>query len=89
MYADLSANVEVAPKLTLNLHAGYTDVKKYNELDYMDYKVGLTLDLKGWLLGAAVIGTDADKAWYYATDGAGKTKLTGKPTVVLSVGKTF
>ncbi|MFN0300138.1 MAG: TorF family putative porin [Burkholderiales bacterium] len=89
MYYDLSANYEVVPKLTLNLHVGYTDVKSYNELDYIDYKVGLTYDLKGWQLGAAVVGTDANKGWYYARDSGGKTKSTGTPSPVLSVGKTF
>ncbi len=89
MYYDLSANYEVLPKLTLNLHVGYTDVKSYNELDYVDYKVGLTYDLNGWQLGAAVVGTDADKAWYYARDSGGKTKSTGTPFPVLSIGKSF
>jgi uncharacterized protein (TIGR02001 family) len=89
LYADLSANYEVMPKLTLNLHVGYTDVKNYNELDYMDYKVGLTYDLRGWQIGAAVIGTDADKTWYYVRDGGGKLQQTGKPAGVFSISKTF
>lgn len=89
MYYDLSANYEIAPKLTLGAHIGYTQVKNYAELDYMDYKVGLTYDLSGWQLGANVVGTDADKNWYYATDGGNKTKYTGKPGLVVSVGKTF
>ncbi len=89
MYFDFAANYEVVPKLTLNFHLGYTDVNSYNELDCMDYKIGATYDLKGWLVGAAVIGTDADKGWYYARDSGGKTVLTGKPTAVLSIGKSF
>lgn len=89
MYYDLSANIEVAPKLTLGAHVGYTDVKNYSVLSYTDYKVGLTYDLNGWLLGAAAVGTDADKKWYYAADGAGKRKDTGTLGLVLSIGKTF
>jgi len=89
MYYDLSANIEVAPKLTLNLHVGRTDVAKYNELDYTDYKAGVTYDLNGWMLGAAVIGTNAAERWYFVRDGAGKTRQTGRPAAVLSIGKTF
>lgn len=89
MYYDLSASFEVAPKLTLAAHVGYTDVKNYGELSYTDYKVGLTYDMSGWLLGAAVVGTDADKKWYYVRDGASKTKETGTVGLVLSLGKTF
>lgn len=89
MYYDLSINYEVVPKLTLNAHVGRTDVKNYGELDYTDYKLGATYDLNGWLLGAAWVSTNANKAWYYARDAAGKTKQTGTSGAVLSVGKTF
>lgn len=89
MYYDLTAAFEVVPKLTLTGHVGYTDVKNYTELRYMDYKLGATYDLNGWLLGAALVGTDAKKEWYYTRDGAGKTKQTGELGLVLSLGKTF
>lgn len=89
LYFDVSANYEVIPKLTLNLHIGYTDVKNYNELDYMDYKLGATYDLSGWQIGLAAVGTNADKQWYYARDAGGKTKQTGNPFPVLTIGKTF
>jgi uncharacterized protein (TIGR02001 family) len=64
------------------------EVEKYSELDYKDWKVGVTYDLNGWILGAAYVDTDADKAWYYASGSKG-VKETGKSTVVLSVTKTF
>jgi uncharacterized protein (TIGR02001 family) len=89
LYYDLTAAYEIVPKLTLTGHIGYTDVKNYGELSYTDYKLGATYDLNGWLLGAALIGTDAKKNWYYTTDGGGKTKQTGELGLVLSVGKTF
>ena len=82
-------NYEIMPKLTLTATAGYTWVKHYNDLSYFDYKVGLTYDLAGWLLGANLIGTDADKNYWYATNGAGKTREIGSFGLVLSVGKTF
>lgn len=89
LYYDLTLNYEVVPKLTLVGHVGRTDVKSYNELDYTDYKAGVTYDMSGWLLGAAVVSTNAAKEWYYVRDAAGKTKQTGKTGAVVSVGKTF
>jgi uncharacterized protein (TIGR02001 family) len=82
-------NYEVMPKLTLTATAGYTWVRHYNDLSYFDYKVGVTYDLAGWLLGASIIGTDADKQWWYATNGTGKNREIGSAGLVLSVGKTF
>jgi uncharacterized protein (TIGR02001 family) len=64
------------------------EVNKYSELDYKDWKLGVTYDLNGWVLGAAYVDTNADKAWYY-TAGSKGPKENGKSTVVLSVTKTF
>jgi uncharacterized protein (TIGR02001 family) len=88
-YFTASFNYEVAPKLTLAASLGYTWVSHYSQLDYLDYKVGVTYDLNGWLLGAALVGTDADEAYWYAVNGTGKVREVGEPTIVLSVGKTF
>lgn len=90
-YFDLSANIPLVDKLTLNAHVGHQKVKSYGDLSYTDYKLGVTYDLQGWMLGAAVIGTNAKKGFYYAckvSDGASCKKI-GEPTVVVTVGKTF
>lgn len=89
IYFDVSANYEIVPKLTLNAHVGVTKVANYGELDYMDYKLGATYDLSGWQIGLAAVGTDADQQWYYARDAGQKTRQTGKPFPVLTIGKTF
>jgi uncharacterized protein (TIGR02001 family) len=82
-------NYEIMPKLTLGASLGYTWVNNYGKLDYLDYKLGLTYDLAGWLLGANLIGTDADKKYWYAVNGDGKVRDTGTFGLVLSIGKTF
>jgi uncharacterized protein (TIGR02001 family) len=82
-------NYEIMPKLALSASLGYTWVSSYSKLDYLDYKLGLTYDLNGWMLGAALVGTDADKQWWYASNSAGKYKDIGETTIVLSIGKTF
>ena len=86
-------NYEIMPKLTLTATAGYTWVGNYSQLNYFDFKVGATYDLAGWLLSANIIGTDADKQYWYAcnqgcTSGS-KVREIGTTGLVLSVGKTF
>jgi uncharacterized protein (TIGR02001 family) len=75
---------------TLNLiaHYGMLNVENYGELDYKDWKLGVTYDLSGWVFGAAYVDTDADRGWYY-TGGSKGNKETAKSTIVFSVMKTF
>lgn len=88
-YLDLTYATEILPKTTLTAHVGYQKVKNYSDLNYTDYKIGVTYDWTGWLLGAAFVGTNAKEAFYTYSDGSGKTKFVGGNTLVLSVGKTF
>ena len=81
--------MEVAPKLNLVAHFGMQTIKNYDALDYNDWKLGVTYDLTGWILGAAYVDTDADSALYTLTNSKGKSKDLGGSTVVLSVMKTF
>ena len=87
-YLDLTATVPLTKELSLIAHYGMLEVNKYSELDYKDWKLGVTYDLNGWILGAAYVDTDADKAWYY-TGGSKGAKATGDSQLVFSVMKTF
>jgi uncharacterized protein (TIGR02001 family) len=87
-YLDLNATVPVTKEFSVVAHFGMLEVNKYSELDYKDWKLGVTYDLKGWVLGAAYVDSDADKSWYY-TGGSKGNKATGDSTIVLSVMKTF
>lgn len=87
-YLDLSASFPMTKELSIVAHYGMLEVSKYSELDYKDWKLGVTYDLNGWLLGAAYVDTDADKGWYY-TGGSKGNKATGDSTIVFSVMKTF
>jgi uncharacterized protein (TIGR02001 family) len=87
-YLDLNYATEIAPKLTLGAHLGYQKVRNYGDLDYVDYKVGLTYDWGGWALGAAYVGTNAEKALYTYSNASG-SKFIGNSAVVFSIGKTF
>jgi len=89
-YFTVSANDAVNDRLTLNASLGYTWVTNYDDLDYLDYRVGAAWTVGGWSLGAAVVGTDADADyWYAGPNGSGDVKKIGEPTLVLSLGKTF
>ena len=87
-YLDLNANFEIFEKTTLNLHVGHQSVHHYSSLSYNDYKVGVSRDFGFATIGLAVIGTDADNAFYTASNGTGTKKL-GDTTAVLSLSKTF
>jgi len=65
-------------------------VRNYSELSYADYKVSLAKEVGGFNLGLAVVGSNADTAFYQAGNSAGlNPQKLGKTTAVLSVGKTF
>ena len=85
-YLDLTFNYEIAPKFNLVAHYGMQTVENVSGADYDDYKVGITYDLNGWLLGAAYVDTDTT---LNVTNAAGKTEDLAKGTVVLSVSKSF
>jgi len=87
-YLDLTATVPMTKQLSIVAHYGMLEVNNYSELDYKDWKLGVTYDLNGWILGAAYVDSDADKGWYY-TGGSKGNKSTGDSTIVLSVTKTF
>jgi uncharacterized protein (TIGR02001 family) len=97
-YLDVSANVELAAGLTLNAHYGLQKVKNgktafaqglvfANEDAISDYKIGVTQDLSGWMLGAAWIGTS--EKGFFRTAESGFTEAAGKGRLVLSVTRSF
>jgi uncharacterized protein (TIGR02001 family) len=88
-YIDLSATVDLGGGFGVVAHVGHQKVKNFGNLDYTDYKLGVTKDIGGWVFGAAFIDTDADAALYTFTNANGKAVNIGDSTVVLSVSKTF
>jgi len=89
-YIDGGVNYPIAEGTVLNLHVGYQKVKNYSDLDYTDWKVGVTKDF-GFVTGAiAIIGADVKKtaAGYYAYMSPAGNNL-GKTTAVVSLTKAF
>lgn len=97
-YYDLSATYDIGSGWGVTGHVGSLRAHNYTELNYTDYKLGVTKDLSGWIVGAALVGTNAKGSCpftptgspycFFNTDGS-KSKDAGRTTVVLSVGKTF
>ena len=101
-YWDLSANYDLGDGWGVNGHFGYTAMKNFdyafstrkNDGKYSDWKIGVTKDFSGWVVGASYVGTDAkdnsSTADFYSYVRAnGKTIAAGSDTLVLSVSKTF
>ena len=92
-YLDLAYNFDLGDKLTLGLHLVHQSVRNYGKLSYTDYKIGLTKQYGGFLLGAAIVATDANTELWRAMNGAQANGLKfidpRGATLVLSLGKTF
>ena len=88
-YIDLTASVDLGRGFGVVGHVGHQKIKNFGDLDYTDYKLGVTKDVGGWVFGLAYIDTDADEALYTLTNAVGKAVNIGDATVVLSVSKTF
>ena len=90
-YFDLSASFDVGSGVMLAPHIGYQKIKGPNEdaASYTDYSVTVSKDFSGFLVGLALVGTDADDTFYVPGANANSTKFLGKTGVVLSVKYTF
>lgn len=88
-YLDLGFAYDLGQGWGINAHVGYQYVKNAKDLGWeddsvADYKIGVTKDLSGWLVGLAVVGT-SDKSFALTADGHDG----GKSSVVVSVFKSF
>jgi uncharacterized protein (TIGR02001 family) len=104
-YWDLSANYDLGEGWNLLGHVGFFSLKGWHagtdasKGDYTDWKLGVTKDLGGWILGASYIDTtgkgscNAANPGFYcfgnSASGASKFKDASNGTVVFSVSKTF
>jgi uncharacterized protein (TIGR02001 family) len=85
-YADLSLTHELFAGLTGIAHLGRQHYTGSNAslLSYTDWKLGLTRDFSGYVLGLAYTGSNASDAGYTI-----RGKNIGRSQVVLSLNKTF
>ena len=87
-YLEGGASFEVGGGVTLAPHVGYQKIKgPFSSVgSYTDYSLTASMDFSGFVVSAALVGTDADKS-FYSSPATGKE--LGKPGIVLAVKKTF
>ena len=101
-YLDLSASFDMGGGWGITGHIGRLNEHNFSEANYTDYKIGITKDLSGWALGAALVntnakdscsggagGTPAGSQPYCFSNGTRGNTSAGSGTLLLSVGKTF
>ena len=88
-YLDLTATFPISTGFNVVAHYGKQSVKNFSNLNYSDYKLGVTYDAMGFTWGLAAIGTNAKEQFYRVAQATGNPKDMSDNTVVLSVLKTF
>ena len=104
-YLDFSGTYDLGDGWGIVGHVGIFNLKNWHNNtdltkgDYTDWKIGVTKDLSGWVLGAAYIDTNAKGScntgnpgfYCFGNSAAGATKFkdASSGTIVLSVSKTF
>ena len=89
-YLDVTATFDLGDGFGINGHVGWQKVKNYKQITgfaedtTLDYKIGVTKDIDGWILGLAVQST-SEKRFFTTSD----LKDGGKARAVLSVMKSF
>jgi len=97
-YLDLSGTYDLGNGWGITGHVGHLKFKNMTNGDYTDWKVGVTKDFSGWVVGLAYVDTDAkgdcnpavvNQVYCFANSSGTKTKDAGRGIAVLSVSKTF
>ncbi len=82
-YFEVNGTWDIGNGFGVTGHLGRQGVRNNSAFEYTDYKLGVTKDFEGFIVGAAVVG--ADNKNYVSPTG----KKLGKVGAVLSVSKTF
>lgn len=101
-YLDVAANIDLGDGWGINGHVGHLSFRKVANASYTDWKLGVTKDINGWLLGLSYIDTNAKgdcaRGEFYCfsndIDNTGsqtgsKHMNAGRATAVLSVSRSF
>lgn len=100
-YLDLTGTHDLGSGWGVVGHVGHLDFKNYTNGSYTDWKLGVTKDLSGWVLGLSYIDTNAKGSCattqpYCLSNSmsdtgtlGSKSRDAGKATAVLSISRTF
>ncbi|SFM31951.1 conserved hypothetical protein [Rugamonas rubra] len=89
LYGEVNWNPELAPGLTLNLHAGKQNVRNLAAFNYVDAKVGVTKTWDSWAVAAAAVYNSGDASkngtplWtFFDADGSSRNVVKTRLQVV-------
>ena len=87
-YLDLSAGFDIGNGMTLTPHIGYQKITGpfSDPGSYTDYALTLSKDFSGLVVSGAIVGTDADKSFYFSPVNG---KELGKTSLVVGVKYNF
>lgn len=101
-YLDIAASVDLGAGWGLNAHIGHLSFRKVANASYTDWRLGVSKDINGWLIGLSYVDTnawgDCAHGEFYCIsnnlDSTGnqngsKRMNAGQATGVLSVSRTF
>jgi len=89
LYFDLSSSFDLGGGLMLAPRVGHQKVQNITNASYTDYSLTLSKDFSGLVPSIALVGTDADKAFYVPGTAANSSKFLGKSAVVFGVKYNF
>jgi uncharacterized protein (TIGR02001 family) len=58
-YLEANANYDLGDGWGINGHVGHLNFKNVHDGDYTDWKIGVTKDFSGWVVGLAYVDTNA------------------------------
>ena len=88
-YFDLAASFDVGGGVMLAPHVGYQKVRNIANASYTDYALTVSKDFNGLVPSLAIVGTNADKAFYVPGGAANSSKFLGKTAVVAGIKYNF
>ncbi len=91
IYYDVTFSKALSEKVSLSVHAGFTDIANGSSSDYSDYKLAVSYVLpQNYVIGIAYYSNTGDGADAYTTAKADyNNKDLGKNGAVISLTKTF
>ena len=101
-YIDLTGSYDLGDGWGLVDHVGHLDFKNVSGGSYTNWKLGVTKDISGWVIGAAYVDTNAKGdsntgEFYFFSNSlsnqnvqnGSKTEDAGRAIAVLSLSKRF
>lgn len=88
-YIEMNYSYEIADKLVALAHVGHQKINNFDALSYSDFKVGVTKEVAGFVLGAAYTSTNATDNTLYHVVINGEDKVLSGSIFAVSATRSF